>query len=372
MSNIEVFMSYIQDSEYYSEELKVLMADLNSVIEKVDFFQLPELYNEYTKELWEKNLSEATKPIKELKGSTLKLNHSVTIKIDSAIRFLLEVCVRYQSQDLYRYTNSASFKLYRMQFKDSFQVLCDSNSPLDIKYLRHIHNTELKVLSTLYKDLAGEGTVEKLQKLKIDADGNYKTLSKENNKTTESIKTLHSLKEYIENQKSSFYQVLLTKGFHNFASDTKKEMKNTLILLITIAFLMLGLMVASLLYTKGFFGDFQSSKSISINDYFWFIPVISIEILLIYFFRITLHQYNSAKTQLLQLNLRKHVCAYIEGYAKFSIDTNKESKSKGLDNPLEKFESLIFSGLIQESKDLPSTFDGIDALSKAFKNIKGA
>lgn len=93
-----------------------------------------------------------------------------------------------------------------------------------------------------------------------------------------------------------------------------------------------------------------------------FPTIISIEIILVYFFRIELKNQLSLKAQLLQLQLRYSICAFIEGYANFT---------KGYDrSKLEKFEALIFSGLTPDPENVPSTFDGMEQLLNLVKIAK--
>lgn len=94
------------------------------------------------------------------------------------------------------------------------------------------------------------------------------------------------------------------------------------------------------------------------------LSILTLEIILIYFFRVALHNWQSLRAQALQLELRKSLCAFIEGYAKFARDNEKSSQN------LSKFESLIFSGLISEPGQLPSTFDGFDAMARLLKEVR--
>lgn len=96
-----------------------------------------------------------------------------------------------------------------------------------------------------------------------------------------------------------------------------------------------------------------------ITKYF---PILGFEILLLYFFRFSLLHFNASKAQLLQLEVRMAVCAFIEDYAKFA----KENKGQDLS----KFESMIFSAIAHDNEKMPSTFDGMDQLATFIKNIK--
>lgn len=87
----------------------------------------------------------------------------------------------------------------------------------------------------------------------------------------------------------------------------------------------------------------------------------AIEIILLYFFRVLLMQFNSVRAQLLQLELRIAVCRFVEDYAKFAKDN--ESKDLG------KFEALIFGGITASEERIPSTFDGLEQLVSAIRTI---
>ncbi|ENO7354865.1 hypothetical protein Q4R08_09425 [Morganella morganii] len=55
---------------------------------------------------------------------------------------------------------------------------------------------------------------------------------------------------------------------------------------------------------------------------------------------------------------------FIQGYTEFSTKYNDQSS-------LSKFESLVFSNVIPDSKKIPSTLDGLEQLAKLFESIKG-
>ena len=96
-----------------------------------------------------------------------------------------------------------------------------------------------------------------------------------------------------------------------------------------------------------------------------FIPTASVIAILIYYFRILLHNLNEVKAQLLQIELRKTLCQFIQSYTDYSHKI-KEKDSESLS----KFENLIFSGLVSSNEKLPSTFDGLEQLSGFIKAIR--
>lgn len=91
----------------------------------------------------------------------------------------------------------------------------------------------------------------------------------------------------------------------------------------------------------------------------------ALEIVFVYFFRIVLHNFYSAKAQLLQLDLRQSLCAFIESY----VDFAQEKKAKGIES-LSRFEAVVFSGISTDANNIPGTFDGVEQLAKLIKELK--
>nr|WP_314623623.1 hypothetical protein [uncultured Noviherbaspirillum sp.] len=96
------------------------------------------------------------------------------------------------------------------------------------------------------------------------------------------------------------------------------------------------------------------------------VPFVVLELIFLYFFRIFVNNFYSVKAQLLQLQLRYHICAFIEGYSEFA-----EKARKGNDDKLfERFELLIFNGISPDPNNVPTQFDGLEQIAKMFKDLK--
>jgi hypothetical protein len=98
----------------------------------------------------------------------------------------------------------------------------------------------------------------------------------------------------------------------------------------------------------------------------YYLPFFILEILFLYFFRIFVNNFYSVKAQLLQLQLRYNICAFIQGYAEF-IEKHKKSNDEKL---FERFETLVFSGISADIRNIPSHFDGIEQITKLIKGVK--
>lgn len=86
-------------------------------------------------------------------------------------------------------------------------------------------------------------------------------------------------------------------------------------------------------------------------------------LIFIYYFRVALINYNSIKTELNQINLRTALCKFIHGYVEFSQRNNNHDS-------LSKFESLIFSNIVPDDKNIPATLDGLEQLAKLIGVLK--
>lgn len=196
-----------------------------------------------------------------------------------------------------------------------------------------------------------------------------KNISAQQEKQNEWIKEISSrqtavnqLKSNLEEYKKAFNFVGLHKGFDDLSAQKRKEQTWALGFLIVLGFLTLspvGIEIFLFLFRTA---EIQKYSTVLV---YAIVPTITIQLVLIYFFRVALMNYKSIKAQLLQLELRKTLCSFIQSYTSYA----KEMKSN--DNAsLDKFENLIFSGIIANEEQLPSTFDGIEQFGKIMQSLK--
>jgi hypothetical protein len=173
-----------------------------------------------------------------------------------------------------------------------------------------------------------------------------------------------TLKDKLEEYKTGFNFVGLYKGFNDLSTDKIKEKNWALGFLIGLGILALT-PVSIEIYLFLFKTElFKQNASILIYSIF---PVVTIQVILIYFFRVALFNFKSIKAQLLQIELRKTLCQFIQSYAGYAKEIKEYDKGS-----LEKFENLIFSGLIANEENLPSTFDGLEQIGKLAQSIRGS
>lgn len=176
--------------------------------------------------------------------------------------------------------------------------------------------------------------------------------------------TVDTLKDKLEEYKIGFNFVGLYQGFSELASKKKKEAFWLFLSLIGMGLLILIPLIVEIVFSILGLIDF---KKLGLDHLMIFLPLISIEIILIYFFRIILFNYKSVKAQIMQIELRQTLCQFIQSYADYSSEIKKQDSSA-----LDKFESLIFSGVISDPEKLPSTYDGIDQIGNFIKSIKNS
>lgn len=99
------------------------------------------------------------------------------------------------------------------------------------------------------------------------------------------------------------------------------------------------------------------------SNIFGYMMTATATLIFLYFFKITLQNYQCIKNELTQINLRRNLCMFIQGYTEFA-ERNKDHQS------LSKFESLMFSNVIPDTKQIPSTLDGVEQLAKLFESFK--
>jgi len=176
--------------------------------------------------------------------------------------------------------------------------------------------------------------------------------------------TVDVLKEKLEKYKVGFNFVGLYKGFSDLAEKKEKEAFWLFLSLIGMGLLILAPLIVEIVFSVSGMID---SKALGLEHLMILLPLISIEVVLIYFFRVILLNHRSVKAQIMQIELRQTLCQFIQSYSDYSSEIKKQDSSA-----LEKFESLIFSGVLSDPEKLPSTFDGMAQISSLIKSIKNS
>ncbi|EID4325086.1 hypothetical protein ACWOYR_003349 [Vibrio parahaemolyticus] len=172
----------------------------------------------------------------------------------------------------------------------------------------------------------------------------------------------NTIKESLEKYENGFNFVGLYQGFDDLAKEKKKEKDNVLFWLRILSVLIVLPILAELAFIYLNIKDIASMKEGIIFSIF---PTISLVAISIYYFRVLLFNYKSVKSQLLQIDLRKTLCKFIQNYSNYSSEIKKQDADS-----LTKFENIIFSGIVTDDGKLPSTYDGVEQIGKLIKSAK--
>lgn len=173
-----------------------------------------------------------------------------------------------------------------------------------------------------------------------------------------------NLKDKLDEYKIGFNFVGLFQGFASLGAQKDNEASKLFWSLIAMGVLVLiPLSIEIIIATLGLY----KGESLGADHLVVLLPLISIEVILIYYFRVILLNHRSVKAQKMQIELRQTLCQFIQSYAEYSAKIKKQDSTA-----LEKFESLIFSSVLSDPEKIPSTFDGLEQLGNLIKNVKGS
>lgn len=173
---------------------------------------------------------------------------------------------------------------------------------------------------------------------------------------------VNALRDSLSEYENGFNFVGLYQGFDELSDDKKKELTRIIFWIRILSLIILTPVAIESAVILMYLDQIETIK----NALFVLIlPTASFMGVCIYYFRVMLHNYKSTKSQLLQIELRKTLCRFIQKYSEYS----KEIRTRE-SNPLEKFENIIFSGIVTDSEQLPSSYDGLEQILKLIKTVK--
>lgn len=251
-----------------------------------------------------------------------------------------------------------------MELRSIKNKIQNDSSEMDGNVRSQIIYASYVMPANIVKDFINDaniGAFKDFERSKVEAE----KLKNQWNEEIEQKKTItDALKDKLDEYKIGFNFVGLYKGFSDLAEKKVKESFGLFWSLIGMGVLILFPLIAEILFAAS---EIYSGKSFTTNHLIILIPLISIELILIYFFRIILINHRSVKAQVMQLELRRTLCQFIQSYAGYSSEIKKQDSGA-----LEKFESLIFSGILSDPEKLPSTFDGLEQIGNLIKSVKSS
>jgi hypothetical protein len=174
---------------------------------------------------------------------------------------------------------------------------------------------------------------------------------------------IETLSDVVARIKTNYNFVGLVNGFENLVTQKKKESCHAFAALCLLGVIMLIPVTAQLCFVLTHIEEIDTHHATLLYS----LPtLLTLEVILLYFFRVVLSNYRSLKSQLLQLDLRVSLCQFIESYSEYSTKIKQTDPAA-----LDRFEALVFSGVTSEGGNIPTTFDGIDQITKLMKSVRG-
>lgn len=241
----------------------------------------------------------------------------------------------------------------------------DTNSkidklPEDIR--SRIINNRYSLPSEIIKELLRSESGKAILEFKKNTQTFDDLQKKSHQELIEHTQKIEKLKTALESYEQAFNFVGLHDGFKNLHKKKTDEKDLSFWGMVFIFTVMLFILYRESTWAQSIIATESTNLG---HMAIVAMPLVAIEILLIYLFRVVLANYQSIKKQLLQIELRMTLCQFIQSY------TDYANKMKAADKAsLEKFENLIFSGIVMDDQQLPSTFDGIEQISKMMSALK--
>ncbi len=354
----------IENNFFSTKENSVILSDFDIKIKKIEskneFEKDRNIYisliinsMEASPEQWNKNCSITINWIGQHFISLLNKKDFTKEELDNIFsicyRFLIELFLSMKNDLNFKFEDARKFaneKFEEFDFQAQEQIKF-ANIDMPIRIFKQLNNSEL--ISNLKNN---EEILKKLQTSINESKIEY----------IKQVDKVDKLKSTLKQYETSFNFVGLFDGFNELYKQKRANEESIKFNLIFFGILILLPFISEAYYIFDNKDKLEEIKNIAI---YLLIPSFSISAILIYYFRIILHNYKSVKSQILQLELRKTLCQFIQSYTEYSSNIKKDDKEA-----LNKFENIIFSGIVNDDEKLPSSFDGIEQISNLIKSIK--
>lgn len=230
--------------------------------------------------------------------------------------------------------------------------LYDLDTKMTIRYAEH------QMLMEVLKRYIYHPNMPALQSL----DETFKNVAQQRAEASAELderqKRVDVLKESLDKYETAFNFVGLYDGFKHLRSTKINEGRVSFGSLLILG----GLMIAPFLFK--FYTSVYPVNGF-VPDTGFYVGLAGFELLLAYFFRVALHNFRSVKTQLLQIDLRMTLCQFVQSYAKYAKDVKQ-----GNPELLDRFEQIVFSGIVNGEGAILSTFDGLEQIGNIIEKFK--
>lgn len=175
-----------------------------------------------------------------------------------------------------------------------------------------------------------------------------------------SLEEIRALEKRVQDLKAEYNFVGLSSGFNKIKEKKDVELRNVE---MNYKNLFGGIFIAPVFLTILHF-VFPGMFPKDFTAVFLALPFFTIEMALIYFFRLSYLEAKSIRTQLVQIELRLSLCSFIDGYVEY-----RKKNNVNYEKVLDSFDALIFSPIQTNENNIPSMFDGVEALAGLAEKI---
>ncbi|AXB02755.1 hypothetical protein C1C92_18580 [Aeromonas caviae] len=215
---------------------------------------------------------------------------------------------------------------------------------------------------SIFKEVSNSDEIETLKNFETVAAKAKKLKEEWEHDLNEREGRVKAIEASLSRYENGFNFVGLYQGFDDLANEKKSERDGILFWLKLLSVIIFLPIITEFLVI---YRNIDNTSAIRDGLLASIFPTLSLVAISIYYFRVLLFNYKSVKSQLLQIDLRKTLCRFIQSYSEYA------SKIKSQDaDVLDKFERIIFSGIVTEDGNLPSTFDGVEQIGNFIKSIK--
>ncbi|EPN2470621.1 hypothetical protein ACTWBP_005065 [Klebsiella pneumoniae] len=192
---------------------------------------------------------------------------------------------------------------------------------------------------------------QKAQEQIEKASDNLKALI---NRAENSQKDISTYVDKLNEYKSEYNFVLLSKAFSNLLHTKQDEYQKNHHSVIFFSVLLVLIPTGALI--NHIFELYKVEFNLSALAYY--LPILSLELLIFYFMRLYYIEGKAIKAQLLQIEQRLSLCEFIHDYVETKSKSGSEKESWSL------FEKLIFSPIQVSSENIPSLLDGASSIAE--------
>ncbi|MDE8842945.1 hypothetical protein [Klebsiella pneumoniae] len=192
---------------------------------------------------------------------------------------------------------------------------------------------------------------QKAQEQIEKASDNLKVLI---NRAENSQKDISTYVDKLNEYKSEYNFVLLSKAFSNLLHTKQDEYQKNHHSVIFFSVLLVLIPTGALI--NHIFELYKVEFNLSALAYY--LPILSLELLMFYFMRLYYIEGKAIKAQLLQIEQRLSLCEFIHDYVETKSKSGSEKESWSL------FEKLIFSPIQVSSENIPSLLDGASSIAE--------